>query len=364
MTTIFFYSFILFSSTFFVWLSEKGRHTIDRWILLSIAFLLVFIPSAVRYDIGTDYLNYMEIFESGNYINYKIKEPAFYFVNWFLDSIGAHVQWLFVSFAFIFTAVTFKAYLRKNAWLLHFIFFSMLWFFSFNGTRQAIALSCCFLGLFYFFDKRYTYFVMLAILGALFHQSALVVIFLGVLALIPLSTCFKSHIAPLMFIAILGVAFFSINIVLSYIEQILNLLGMTKYSSYFNSTKHFVERDFGSGLGALVKVFFSIYIIINCKNYLQQKKQYWLLIILVFFYALGVILANKIIIFSRMADIFVIAQILGVYFLWELPLNKSINRFIVLVYVVFLILSFVKMSVGLETNYANPKINPYQTIIQ
>src|SRR5690554_5084354 len=104
MTTVFFYNLILLGSTLFVWLSEKMRYKLDRLLVLGVAFLLVFLPSAIRYDIGTDYLNYLEIYKSGSYINYKFTEPAFYFINCFLDSIGVHFQWLFAVLAFIFTA--------------------------------------------------------------------------------------------------------------------------------------------------------------------------------------------------------------------------------------------------------------------
>ena len=46
------------------------RYKLDRWVLLCITFLLVFIPPAIRYVIGADYLNYLEIFESASYFNY------------------------------------------------------------------------------------------------------------------------------------------------------------------------------------------------------------------------------------------------------------------------------------------------------
>ncbi len=364
MATVIFYNSILFVSTFFVWLSEKSKGRLERYFFLGLAFVLVFLPSAIRYDIGTDYVNYLRIYETGSYINYQFKEPAFYFINWFLDSIDAHYQWLFAIFSFIFTTVVFKAYPGRNAWLLHFLFFSMLWFFSFNGIRQAIALSFCLLALFDFFDKRYLWFFALTIIGSLFHQSALIITVVGALALIPLPIQFKNRVAPLAFIAVIGVAFFSMSIVLVYMEQVLNLLGMTKYAGYFNNTRHFIHRDFGSGLGVLSKVLFSIYIIINAKAYLQQNKQYWLLIVLVFAYALGLVLANSIIIFGRMADVFVIAQILGIYFLWSLPRNRKINKLVIAGFIAFLILSFIKDGMGVETSYADPKRNPYQTVFE
>lgn len=363
MATVIFYNFILFSSTFFVWLSEKGKGRLERYFFLGIAFLLVFVPAAIRYDIGTDYMSYLSIYENEWQLeSYKFKEPAFYFVNWFLKSIGAHFQWMFATFAFIFTAVAFKAYPRKQAWLLHFLIITMLWFSSFNIIRQDIAVVFCLLAVFNFFEKRYFWFFSLTLIGAMFHQSALFITAAGLAALIPLGIHIKTRIAPIVFIGFIIFTFFSMSIVLVYMEQILNLIGLVKYAGYFSSVKHFIARDFGSGIGVLAKILFAMYIIWNAKAYIRQNKNYWLLIILTFAYAVGVVLANNIIIFGRMADTFVIAPIMAGYLLLQLPKNRQINRLVLGCFLVFLALSFIKDGVGIETSYANPKRNPYQTI--
>lgn len=369
MATVVFYNFILLSSTLFVWLSEKGRTRLDRWGLLAVAFLLVFIPSAIRYDIGTDYLNYLGtdylnylgIYESGDY-SYYLKEPAFYFINWILNKIDANFQWLFAIFAFIFTAAAFKAYPRRKAWLLHFLFFSMLWFFSFNGVRQAVALSWCLPALFCFFDKRYGWFVVLTLVGSMFHQSALFITAAGLAALVPFTHHIKTRMAPLAFIGFILFAFVSMNVVLVYMEQLLSLVGLNKYANYFSSSKHFVSRDFGSGLGVLAKVLFTIYVILQARLFIHLNKNYWLLIILTFAYAVGVVLANNIIIFGRMADTFVLAPIVGGYLLLQLSKNKQLHKVALGCFIGFLLLSFVKDGLGVETSYADPKRNPYQTI--
>lgn len=363
MATVIFYNFILLSSTFFVWMSEKGKGNLERYFFLSIAFLLVFLPAALRYDIGTDYVNYLDIYETGSYKSYQFKEPAFYFINWFLNSIDAHSQWLFFTFSFIFTAVAFKAYPRRNAWLLHFLFFSMLWFFSFNGIRQAIALSWCMLALSHFFDKRYGWFIVLTLIGSTFHQSVLLITVFGLVALIPINHHIKIRIAPLSFIGFLVFTSISINVVIAYIEPLLSTIGLTKYSYYFGG-RHFIEREHGSGLGALIKIIFSIYILLNTKSLLRVNENYWLLVVLVFIYAVGVILANQIIIFGRMADTFVLAPIISAYLLLLLPNHKQVHRFILILFLLFMILTFNKLSLGEATSYSDPKLNPYTTIFE
>ena len=132
MPTVIFYNIILFSSTFFVYLSEKGRTVLDRKIMLFIALLIVFIPSALRYGVGANYFSYLHIYEEPWRLdNYKFKEPGFYYVNYFLKSLDAHFQWSFADFAFLFSYASFKSYPRHQAWLIHLTFFTVFYLLSF-----------------------------------------------------------------------------------------------------------------------------------------------------------------------------------------------------------------------------------------
>lgn len=364
MSTVIFYNFILFSSTFFVWLSEKGKGNLERYFFLGIAFLLVFVPAALRYDIGTDYLSYIDIFENPNRLEgYKYKEPLFYFVNWFYQRIDAHFQWLFATFAFIFTAVAFKAYPRKNAWLLHYVFFSMLWFFSFSGVRQAIAVAFVFLALFCYFNKQKTYFFVLILIGGLFHQSVLPVAVVGLLAMIPLGNTIKAKVSSAIFIVCVLLTFFLTSIVVEYIELLLNLFGFEQYTRHFLNANHFAVRDFGTGYGVLVSLFFSLYVLCRSDAILKAGDGYWLLILMVFLYSIMLILAGEIIIFERALLIFFVGPIFSVYVLVNVPHANVFDKLVCTAFVCFLMLSFIKNSIGAETSYSNPKRNPYQTVL-
>ncbi|WP_273838843.1 EpsG family protein [Providencia rettgeri] len=359
MATIIFYNFILLSSTLFVWLSEKGKRYLDRWILLWVAFLIIFIPSAIRYGIGTDFFNYINIY---NHIdNYDWMEGGFYYANLFLKSLDASAQWSLVLFSFIFSFSAFLAYPRKNGWVVHFIFMAMLWFFSLNGIRQGIAASFCLLALLVFLKKSFFYFVLLTLIGALFHKSALFITAAGFLSLIPLGFTLKTKILPLIFIGFTIFTAISVSIITSYIEQILHILGFAKYAGYFSSY-HFAMRDYGSGLGVLVKVLFSIYIILNSKPILQLSDKNWILIIITFTYAISAVLANSIIIFDRMAEAFVVSIIVSSYVLLQLPERKKIHQIVLAIFMSYLLLAFIKTSFGIPTSYGDPQLNPYVTI--
>ncbi|HEF8786764.1 TPA: EpsG family protein, partial [Providencia alcalifaciens] len=324
-----------------------------------IAFFIIFIPSAIRYGIGTDFFNYIKIY---NHIeNYEWMEKGFYYINLFLKYTDAPSQWSLIVFSFIFTFTAFLSYPRKNGWVVHFIFMAMLWFFSLNGIRQGIAAAFCLLALFSYFHKNLFYFILLTLIGALFHKSALFVTSVGFLSLIPMGFPLKTKILPWVFIILIIFTATSVSIITLYIEQILRVLGFYKYAGYFSSY-HFSMRDYGSGLGVLIKVIFSIYIIVNTKSILKLNDKYWLLIILTFIYASSAVLANSIIIFDRMAEAFVVSIIVSSYILLQLPEKKQIHRIVLAIFMSFLLLAFIKTSFGIPTSYGDPQLNPYVTI--
>lgn len=364
MITVFFYNLILLGSTFCVWLSERGKGNLERYFFLGMAFFMVFVPAAIRYDVGTDYFNYVDIFEDSNRLEgYKYKEPLFYFVNWFYQSVGAHSQWIFATFAFIFTAVAFKAYPRKKAWMLHYAFFSMLWFFSFNGVRQAIAVAFVFLALSYYFKQQRAWFFVLVLIGGLFHQSVLPVAFVGLFSMIPLGITIKGKLAPAVFIGCILLTFFFVMIVIGHVELFVNLFGFEQYAKHFANKAHFSERDFGTGFGILISLVFSVYILLRSDSILRANNGGWLLILLVFLYAIVLILAGKIIIFERALVVFFVAPVFSIYVLLYMPRSNLLDKIVCAAFLSFLMLSFLKNSMGLESSYSNPKRNPYKSVL-
>lgn len=360
MATIIFYLFILISSTFFVYISDKGKGLLERRVFLTIAFLLVFIPSAIRYDIGTDFLNYINIYE--NIDIYTYLEPGFYLLNWTLNYLNVDSQWVFVLTSLIFTIAFFVAYPPKSgAWILHFAMMTLLWFISFNTIRQALSTAICFYAIFYFFDKKYVPFFLFTLLATTFHTSAIIILLVGLIALIPLKRSLMYLAFPNIFIGLMIISYIFITVVTVFIGQILGFIGLEQYLGYFDSG-HFSENNLGSGLGALVKMLFCVYVIFNTKYILQMNQQYWIIILLTFFYGLGSVLATNIIIFSRMQQTFLMAPIIACYLIYRLPQNKQLHKTVISLFFIFLFLTFIKESIGAKSTYSDPKINPYQTI--
>lgn len=357
--TVFFYNLIVLSSTFFVYFSEKCKYRFDRNILLFIAFLIIFIPSAIRYNIGTDFPNYIYIYD--NLESHTHMEPGFYYINKLLRFVNARAQWSIAVLAFIFSYAAIFSYPKKDAWILHLAFTLSLLFFSFNGIRQAIAIAFSLWAFKHYLYNKLLTASLLIFIGSLFHAASLILLPIGLIALIPLPKKFKELFAPIIIItSILLLNFFTPQLI-GFLELITNKLNL-KYQVYFGHNRHFIAPELGSGLGLLAKFLFPCFIIFRTKSLINKNPKLWALIILNSLYAVSIILTKEIIIFGRLEKVLAIAPIIGVYYLFQLEKRTFINSIIAIFFILFLLLVFEKDAVGKPSSYSNPRLNPYQTI--
>ena len=199
MVTVLFYISILIFSTFFVYISDKGKGLLERKTFRLIAFTIVFIPSAIRYKVGKDFGSYERIYESIEYI--KNIEPGFYYLNLILKSLDADPQWVFAITAFIFTTFLFKSLPKKGGWIVLFITLSLLYYLSFSGIRQATAIMISLYSVKYLLKGEYKYFILFNILATTFHVSSMVFMLAGLTSLVPIKKHLKYYLLPNIFIA-------------------------------------------------------------------------------------------------------------------------------------------------------------------
>ena len=292
------------------------------------------------------------------------KESGFYYVNYLLSSIGAHFQWSFAAFAFLFSYAAFKSYPRKQAWLIHLVFFAVFYLLSFFYIRTAVAVGFSLWGLHVFLKGKTFQFLLLIGIASLFHKSTLLVGFVGLLSLVPLKAYFKSYVFPVIAIVFLCVALFKSSALFALSEWFLNVAGLTKYANYFNSSKWMDTRNLGSSLGVLSKILFCLYVIFNTSNIVKLNERYWSVVVFIFVYALATILSAQIVIFGRAAMTFLPGFIYVIYVMYSLPSNTRLKNVFVLMFLLFLTMSFFKESFGIPNHYYDPKRVPYQTIFE
>lgn len=369
MPTVIFYCSILLFSTLFIYLRERGKGKFEYYFFTTLAFLLVFIPSAIRYEIGADYLNYKKIYLNIDYYNHM--EVGFYYVNYLLNSLGAHYQWSFVVFAFLYFIPLFLGYPKRKAWIVHFLFCSFFYLLSLFYVRSAVAVGFSFLAMNFLLKKKYNHFLFFVVFASLFHMSALFVGIVGLLATIPTTRFFKYYIFPIVSISLLSFIYLQANFLFGIMEKILILLRMEKYASYFSSSKWMDARQLGSGIGVAIRVLFVMYYLFNTKNTMKHNEQNWFISVFLFLYAVGVILSSQVVIFGRLAYIFIFSMPYAAFILWNLSDNivkingfvLNLNRLFVFLFAMISLVFYIKDGLDLGGNWGESLfLNPYRTI--
>lgn len=362
MSIVFYISILLFSTTL-LWLSELNKNVLQERLFLFLSFIVLFFPSALRYNIGTDYLEYVFIYNNYNYLYDYKDEFLFYCINLFLKKMNADVMWMFAIHAFIFTLFSFKAYPKEKYWIFHFILMCFLYFYSFNIIRQAVSIVICLFALKLFINKNTLLSVFYCLIAALFHKSAYFFLFFVLISMIKVSDYFKIYIAPILFILCLFVSYSSFFI-FQYIEKILLFIGFTDFANYFHSSTHFIERQLGSGIGIGIYLLMSLYISFNTKIIIKDNPRYWAVIILMMLYAIILVLSSKIIIFGRMVITFLPGYVWAVYLAYTILGRRKLSFIFVSLFLIFIGLSFIKDSFGIPNYYYDPKRVPYQTVLK
>lgn len=167
------------------------QQILNRLCLVSV-FLLLFIVSALRLNVGNDYAKYVEFM---HLIRCDAVVPTEFGFNWVVKAlywISGYENYLlvFAVFAFATIFLFMKAiYEQADSFPFSFFLFMALgyYFQTFNTVRYYLALAIALYAIPYVLRKEWVKFVLLILLGATMHKSLLVVLPLYLLA----SVCWK-----------------------------------------------------------------------------------------------------------------------------------------------------------------------------
>lgn len=150
--------------------------------LLAIAALVPALMIGLRYDVGTDWGAYADIFDQidrrGLAWGFSRIDPAYALVNWLVGAAGIEF-WLVnlvCGLLFMFGLVRF-ARLQPQPWLAVAVAIPYLVIGVGMGySRQAVAIGLCMAGLAAISKGSFARFTFWVLAGALFHRSAVVLI--------------------------------------------------------------------------------------------------------------------------------------------------------------------------------------------
>lgn len=161
---------------------SQPKKSFLSFFLLALLFAFSFFASAFRVESGTDYLNYVLIYNhigsGGVYWGYI--EPGFVFLVTFLQSFGFDARAFFISSSFLILLFFFLGWANYSniPTFSFFIFFGMYYYFhSFNISRQFISVA-----IFFFFsyrpllEKKFLRYGLVVFLSSMFHLTAVLML--------------------------------------------------------------------------------------------------------------------------------------------------------------------------------------------
>lgn len=358
MYTYFIYCFILCFSSLSAYLYQgtKDKDKGLRLVWYGGAFLIPFFFLAIRYDIGTDYQNYVNYY-------YRIiggediaKEPAYLALNNLIHYFDLNIQWLFVFFGFFFVYFSYKAFPLKHFAICIFFFICIVYLHEgFSIIRQGLAVAIMAYAIKYVQRRDFFRYCLCATVAMTFHLMS------GLLWLI-VYPFLRVNLNRFVYIGLLLTTYLSVEYF--HIIDILFDIAISmfpKYEWYLEST--FMKEATTSGvLGPAIKLTIAMGIFL-AKNRMQSRDGDSVIIINLFFlYVIGYILHLQVSILGRVEHVFVFSSILIIPYFLEIFEKKS-RFFVLLFFVLFYGMLFLRYIYNGTIEVDNDiYINPYQTI--
>lgn len=354
-TTYLIYNLVLFIGGGLVFLSQYARVVELKKILYLISFLLVWLVSALRYNVGTDYPNYVYILDNLSLYEFGVLEPIYYWLNQAIIMLGLDKQWLFVITSFISTFFVYKTagYYRQKGWFILF-YLLFLYLASLSIVRQLTAVSIMMYGIHHLLNNNNKKFVLSMLFAVGFHYSAF-------------------FLAPMLLLKRLRISWVGGIVLFVGILVLITQVNIVKEifsNSFFESSKYAVyavneynrESELGSGLGVLIQILPAIMLILFSFS-IQKLPNYSLVILASIAFIASMILTLDVYIFNRVMVVLSFFYVfVGVYIAES---NMKYKYILLVIMSLGGLAMFEKtISVALFELYSGLGISPYQSVLQ
>lgn len=235
-----YYSIVFLFSILMAYLGNKTNKKIYLFLLIVTLSLFLGFRSP---NTGTDTNNYKIIFEQVTLNNYSYYgyDPGFSILIVIIKFIFKEPQWMFIIFAFLtnlfFILRCWELRQNYNFVLCITIFFTGVYFYSFNIMRQALAIAIIFWATKFLVNKKYILFSIIVAFTCTIHTSALIAF--SILFIFMLKDCksiklWKVLLYTFVFIVIILIVITINRSFLDLISQYLQRDNKTSgYSTYF-----------------------------------------------------------------------------------------------------------------------------------
>ena len=171
---LFFLGFVVAS----ILLQRRGSVVQMIWL---VCWILTVLLIGFRHEIGTDWPNYMSIWDGqgDSFLSALLHaEPAYYILMYLVKKMNLTIHWLNLLTSFIaITPVFYFSYRQKNKWIALMSLVTVLFIISYIGyARQAPAIGLSIWATFRFLDKKFSSCFLILVTASLFHNSAIILI--------------------------------------------------------------------------------------------------------------------------------------------------------------------------------------------
>lgn len=365
--TLFFARILIPINNYIIYSRSVNNSKVGFYVfVLSYALII-----GLRFDVGIDYSNYSDWYETlvntGHFPIEKNNDFGYVWLNHLLFFLNSHVSILFITLALLqilFFAFAIQKIHFLRTWILFFFFTCLIFFFSMNIMRQMLAFFIFFYALNMYFERKITRCFILFVLAFSFHKTVLVLFVL--LPLIKFDW-YKKRILQLgLFVASIFVLPLFFDLIIVAITPLVDMLGYNYYIEAIDIINEAtLENKTGSGLGLYLFYLVDLLIIIFSNklktfysryNYTAYFNLYFTGIIL------NVIFSNNFIL-ARITEYFVNFRMIVLaflcFYLWKHKDNFNVifGKPIVILIVLAFIIFFYR---ALYNNAAQS--NPYQFI--
>lgn len=162
---------ILFFTTF------KNKLVRNEYGLVLLIFIGIVLFDGLRWEMGTDWLNYLKNFENINQRFTPGMEIGFnYYVSFIASLTKNYSVYLLITSFLIYYGTIYKSYfISDKGFASIFIIISMLTWYS-GGQRQMLACSIFILSIPYILERRFLMYFIFSMIGLSFHISYIILI--------------------------------------------------------------------------------------------------------------------------------------------------------------------------------------------
>lgn len=287
------------------YLCKKEKGIFLGKFLLLISFLIPFIIASIRYGVGTDYFNYVDmynrIFMTSLWDNLKLIEPGYILINFIAKFVFQDVQFVFIFCSFLTLLFIYLAALdnfkKEGAGLAVFIFMCTGYLTMLCIVRQALAGAIILYAFKYMYERKFYKYALFVLIACLFHYSAILLLpfyFLGVRQLSIVG--FKSKKIKGIVVVLITTAVLFMKQIMVYVLAHVSFL--SKYQYYFTGSD-----QVSSLLNIVDKLPFLIFLLIFGRKIMRgiprSSSYIWMFIIGLLFESSSPELARLISYFSQ-----------------------------------------------------------------